>query len=182
MVGRDYLKNLECSSDYSIFSSFTGEILRDPVLYGGALAERSAAEIRQPGGSMYTPSADLVEEQDPPRDVASLIKQTGSKVSELVVMSGHITPVPLMAYKLTLPNLQAGIKMANVELPMHAPLSLRTIITPAMTLDEGGFNAVYISRGGVCAGPNDAGFLRPCHGGEVDVDVNAVSSTLFVRN
>ena len=53
-------------------------------------------------------------------------------------------------------------------------------MTPALTLDEVGFNTVYISRGGPCSNEEDAFFLRPCHGGEVGVDVNAVSEHFIV--
>lgn len=138
------------------------------------LVERSSAVLREPGNALYNPAAPPINVTTPPDDIKFLIKRTGNGGSELVIIRNDLAIPEVLVNKLTLSALRIGINMANVELPIHAPLSLTSIITPALSLDEAGYNTVYISRGGPC-GSQDTFFLRPCHGGEIGVDVNAVS-------
>ncbi|OBZ79334.1 hypothetical protein A0H81_00199 [Grifola frondosa] len=137
-------------SEVSLTCEISGEPLRDPVIYGGQIIERNAARIPY-----------------------------GMRVNRLFVVNEALDIPALQSYRLSTSPFSAAIDMANIEMQIHAPLSLTQVVTPALTLDEEGFNAVYISRGGPCAQPGEDIFLlRPCHGGEVGVDVNVVALRL----
>lgn len=136
------------------------------------------AILKSEGGQLYDPSQDIVT-TPPPAWLPTLLRRTAGRTRRLVILDTTLDVPPVLIPKLTPNTLSTAIQHANVELPIHAPLSLKQqAITPALTLDETAFNAVYISRGGPC-GPadEDVFLLRPCHGGEVGVDVNVVCSS-----
>ncbi|KAL6299835.1 hypothetical protein BKA93DRAFT_571391 [Sparassis latifolia] len=157
----------------------SGEPLDDAVLYGDILVNRAAVSIRRLGGVLFDPSVGTPEVTPVPIHVQRLIQSSGRKTSQLIVFNDSVEPVTILTHSLRPSTLAAGIDKANVELQIHAPLSLRGVVTPALTLDEVGFNAVYIARAAPCSDGGEDGFLlRPCHGGEVGLDVNLVATKL----
>lgn len=161
--------------DVMHLSELSGEPLRDPVQLNDIVVERGAAMLRQEGGALFDPTVKQVTLGIVPDKLRYLIAHTAIRASNLVVLSDEFEVPQILTHRITPSSLAVAIDQANVELQIHAPLSLRDqVITPALSLDEVGYNTVYISRGDVCSNNQDVIFLRPCHGGEVGVDVNAV--------
>lgn len=160
-------------------SAYSGEPLYEPVLCEGVYIERSVSEQQKHGGVLFSPARKDTNILPAPRSLLTMIKRNAWKVSRLVVYDKTLDVPVLMVRKLVLGDIASGVKMANEDLPIYAPLSLKNqAITPALTLDEAGNLAVFTSRGDLCAPPDiDVVLLRPCHGGETPVDVNMVISS-----
>ncbi|KZT04649.1 uncharacterized protein LAESUDRAFT_814008 [Laetiporus sulphureus 93-53] len=163
--------------DVTLACELSGEPLRDPVAFGGRIVERNAANVRQQGGALYNPSEPIPVIEPALPSLRPLILQIARRSLKLPVLNKAIPRVTVLSRRLNSLHLAAAIDMANVELQIHAPLSLHPpVTTPSLTLDQAGYNAVYVSRGGPCSPPGEDVFLlRPCHGGEVGVDVNTLA-------
>lgn len=168
----------KAQSTFSLcLSDLSGEPLRDPVTYDGKVVERGMFNLKGIDGLLHDPTAFKVGCTPPPVHLPALLRRTAGRETCLTMLNATVEVPPVLIPSLVPTNLAVAIKMANVELPIHAPLSLtQGVITPALTLDEAGLNSVYISRGDPC-GPSDKDLilLRPCNGGEVGVDPNVVS-------
>lgn len=159
-------------------SELSGEPLIDPVLFRGKfMVERAAAVIRQKGNSLFDPSLENPAIEPVNGETLSLIRRTASRTSQLILLDGTASGLRLLTQSLGPSPWVKAIDMANIELQIHAPLSLQQAVTPALTLDAQGHVAVYISRDVCAPAGQDISLLRPCHG-EVRVDVNIVAIEL----
>ena len=134
-----------------------------------------------PDGPLFDPAAKHIDHVPPPAHLPAIIRRAAGRGRHLVVFDTATDIPPILVPKLIPNSIAMAVKTANIELPIYAPLSLKQeAITPALTLDEVGFNSVYIARGGPCAPVDqDVVLLRPCHGGEGGVDVNVVGTSSF---
>ena len=161
---------------YSLCCEITGEPLRQPVLFGTRVVEGSAAQLRQRGAILYNPAAGELPTEPAPQHLLNLIRCSNGLLKNTPVFLVDTEIPTLISLHLDLQLAQA-IKLANDnEMKIHAPLSLKSgVVSPAMTLDELSLNAVYMQRV-ICGNAGaDMSFLRPCHGGDVAVDVNLVN-------
>ncbi|THH31004.1 hypothetical protein EUX98_g3179 [Antrodiella citrinella] len=176
------VSTVELVEKVSLTCDLSGEPLRDPVRCNNMIVERAAVMLRQRGGPLFDPVSTPLIIESPPDDLSStILRSTTHKMTLRHIMVAKAIVIPhLLSQKVAPTSLSRAIDVANLHLQIYAPLSLKDqAVTPAMTLDEAGFNAVYISRGGPCAEPGeDVILLRPCHGGETGIDVNAVAVRL----
>ncbi|KDQ55403.1 hypothetical protein JAAARDRAFT_37425 [Jaapia argillacea MUCL 33604] len=154
----------------------TGERLRTPVILGDKTVEEEYANNRQ-SGFLFDPSAPPTIMGEVSPEFATLLRRTWRSVSWLVQFDTDVE-ISVLFTRSIHQDFNLAIRSVNTtDLKTYAPLSIKQrAITPALTLDDVGFNTVYISRGGAC-GAEDTVFLRPCHG-EMIVDVNLVAARL----
>jgi hypothetical protein len=145
-------------------------------VFGSRVVEGIVAETRQSSGLLYNPSFGELSIEPVSSLLVTLIRQTNRVLGSLAVFQKDVKIPTLLSLTLNMKTHYA-IKLANdTDMKIHAPLSLKSgVVTPAMTLDELGLNAVYLQRVGCGDAGADMSFLRPCHGGDVAVDVNVVS-------
>jgi hypothetical protein len=133
--------------------------------------EKAAAELRTEGNPLFDPSAGSTIVGDAPRHLVSLLRCSAGFTRKVTVLNADAKIPRLSSSKLILDFYEATKLVNETDLKMIAPGSLTSVITPAMTLDEVAFNAVYIAA--AACGDKER-FLRPCHGGDTAVDINIV--------